>query len=278
VRSEEKGGSQVAADKVPPHASSRTPLSVFITGASSGIGAALARRYSVEGARIGAVARRGEALERLAVELGSTTWVRAGDVGDPAFMRKTAADFCRECEVPDIVVANAGISVGTHGADPDDFAVLERILRTNVLGLAATLAPFATPMRHRGNGKLVGIASMAGWRGLPGAGAYSASKSAAITWLESLRVELRGSGVDVVTICPGYIDTPMTHVNPYRMPFLLGAEDAARRMARAIEGGRSLAVIPWQMRVVSWGLRTLPNWLYDRLAARAPHKPRNLPI
>ncbi|MGB8434891.1 MAG: SDR family NAD(P)-dependent oxidoreductase, partial [Burkholderiales bacterium] len=117
----------------------------------------------------------------------------------------------------------------------------------------------------------------AGWRGLPGAGAYSASKSAAITWLESLRVELHGTGVTVVTICPGYIDTPMTRVNPYRMPFLLSAEVGARRIARAIDAGRSLAVIPWQMRVVSWGLRLLPNWLYDRLFARAPHKPRNLP-
>jgi len=250
---------------------------VFITGASSGLGAALARRYAAEGARIGAVARRADALERLATDLGPATWTRAGDVGDPAFMRQAAADFCRECGVPEVVVANAGISVGTLGGDPDDLAVLERILRTNVLGLAATLAPFVAPMRGRGRGKLVGIASMAGWRGLPGAGAYSASKSAAITWLESLRVELRGSGVAVVTICPGYIDTPMTRVNPYRMPFLLDAEDAARRMVRAIDAGRSLAVIPWQMRVASWGLRALPNWLYDRLTARAPHKPRGLP-
>jgi len=251
--------------------------SVFITGASSGIGAALARRYAAQGASVGLLARRGEMLKHLADELGSTTWFRAGDVGDPAFMQQAAADFCAQHGIPDIVIANAGISVGTHASEPEDLAVLERILRTNVLGLAATLQPFVTPMRERGRGTLVGIASMAGWRGLPGGGAYSASKSAAITWLESLRVELHGSGVKVVTICPGYIDTPMTRVNPYRMPFRLTAEVGARRIARAIDAGRSLAIVPWQMRVASWGLRAAPNWLYDRLAARAPRKPRNLP-
>jgi len=251
--------------------------SVFITGASSGIGAALARRYAARGASLGLVARRGELLGRLADELGSATWFRAGDVGDPAFMRQATSDFCAQCGIPEIVIANAGISVGTHGGAPEDLAVLERTLRTNVLGLAATLQPFVAPMGERGRGTLVGIASMAGWRGLPGGGAYSASKSAAITWLESLRVELRGSGVKVVTICPGYIDTPMTRVNPYRMPFKLTADLGARQIARAIDSGRSLAIVPWQMRIASWGLRAAPNWLYDRLAARAPRKPRNLP-
>ncbi len=250
---------------------------VFITGASSGIGAALARRYAAQGAIVGLVARRIAGLSALAGELGAAAWMRAGDVGDPAFMREAAADFRAAHGLPDIVIACAGISVGTLGAESEDLAVLERTLRTNVLGVAATLQPFVAPMRERGSGTLVGIASMAGWRGLPGAGAYSASKSAVITWLESLRVELRGSGVTVVTICPGFIDTPMTRVNPYRMPFLLAADAGARRIARAIDAGRSLAVIPWQMRVASWGLRMLPNWLYDRIAARAPRKPHNLP-
>jgi len=251
--------------------------SVFITGASGGIGAALARRYAAQGAIVGLVARRGEGLQELAAELGAKAWTCSGDVGDPGFMLHAAADFCAKHGLPDVVVASAGVSIGTLGSEPDDLAVLERVVRTNVFGLAATLQPFVTPMRDRGRGTLVGIASMAGWRGLPGAGAYSASKAAVLTWLESLRVELHGTGVAVVTICPGYIDTPMTRVNPYRMPFLLSADVGARRIARAIDAGRSLAVIPWQMRIVSWGLRLLPNWLYDRLFAHAPRKPRNLP-
>ena len=123
-----------------------------------------------------------------------------------------------------------------------------------------------------------GIASVAGFRGLAGNGAYCASKSAAITWLESLRAELHGSGVSVVCVCPGYIDTAMTRVNRFRMPFLISADDAARRIARAIEGKRRLAVIPWQMALVSVLLRALPGWLYDRIASRAPRKPRDVPV
>jgi short-subunit dehydrogenase len=140
--------------------------------------------------------------------------------------------------------------------------------------MAATFAPFIAPMRQRGQGRLVGIASVAGIRGLPGAGAYSASKAAAFAYLESLRVELLGSGVKVVTIAPGYVATPMTEHNPYPMPFLLTADEAARRFVLAIERGASYTVIPWQMGLVAKGLRLLPNWLYDRLFARAPRKPR----
>ena len=133
-------------------------------------------------------------------------------------------------------------------------------------------------MRAAGRGTLVGIASVAGFRGLPGAGAYSASKAAAITWLESLRIELSGSGVSVVTVCPGYIATPMTQANRYRMPFLLDADEAARRIARAIAAKRRVAVIPWQMALASLALRAMPGWLFERLSARAPRKSRDLPL
>ena len=168
--------------------------------------------------------------------------------------------------------------VGTHGDDPADVAKLRRVLDVNVVGLAATLAAFAPSMRAAKRGTLCGIASVAGIRGLPGAGAYSSSKAAAISWLEALRVELRGSGVSVVTICPGYIDTPMTQVNRFRMPFLLTADEAARRIARAIAAKRRVAVIPWQMALVSVGLRAMPGWLYDRIASRAPRKPKDVPV
>jgi short-subunit dehydrogenase len=152
------------------------------------------------------------------------------------------------------------------------------VLDINVAGLAATFAAFVPAMREAGRGTLAGIASVAGFRGLAGNGAYCASKSAAITWMESLRAELHGSGVSVVCVCPGYIDTPMTRVNRYRMPFLLPADEAARRIARAIAARRRLAVIPWQMALVSIPLRLMPGWLYDRLAARAPRKPRDVAV
>lgn len=253
------------------------PLKVFITGATSGIGAALARHYAAHGASLGLVARRAAELEQLAASLGVSASVHVADVADPVSMRQAATAFIERHGVPDIVIANAGISVGTLGGEESDVPVVERVLRTNVVGLAATVQPFVKPMRERGSGIIVGIASVAGFRGLPGSAAYSASKSAAITWLESLRLELRGSGVAVCTICPGYIDTPMTQVNEYPMPFKLPVDEAARRFARAIARQRACVVIPWQMGIVGFVLRRLPIWLYDRLFAHAPHKRRNLP-
>jgi short-subunit dehydrogenase len=234
---------------------------VVITGASSGIGEALARHYAAQGATLGLISRR-----------------HGIDVTDEAAVRAAAQDFIRRHGVPDLVIANAGISSGTQAGDPGDVAKLKKVLETNVVGLAATLAAFAPAMREAGRGTLVGIASVAGFRGLAGNGAYCASKSAAITWMESLRAELYGSGVAVVCICPGYIDTPMTRVNRFRMPFLLSADEAARRIARAIAAKRRLAVIPWQMALLSLLLRAMPGWLFDRLASRAPRKPRDAPI
>jgi NAD(P)-dependent dehydrogenase (short-subunit alcohol dehydrogenase family) len=202
----------------------------------------------------------------------------AVDVTDVPGLEAAATDFIGRFGAPDLVIANAGVGVGTHGDELADVEKLRRVLDINVAGLAATLAAFAPAMRRVGRGTLAGIASVAGFRGLAGNGAYCASKAAAITWMESLRAELYGSGVSVVCICPGYIDTPMTRVNRYRMPFLLPADEAARRIARAIAARRRLAVIPWQMAAVSVLLRWMPGWLYDRLAARAPRKPRDIAI
>jgi len=227
---------------------------------------------------LGLIARRREPLQALAAELPGRCEIHALDVTDHAALERAAQEFCARHGAPDLVIANAGVSVGTHGDDVSDAARLDRLLHVNVGGLAATLAAFAPAMRAARRGTLCGIASVAGFRGLPGAGAYSASKAAAIRWLEALRVELSASGVAVVTICPGYVDTPMTRVNRYRMPFLLQADEAARRIDRAIRARRRLAVIPWQMALVALALRVLPGWLYDRAFARAPRKPRNLPL
>ena len=251
---------------------------IVITGASAGIGEALARHYAAPDTVIGLIARRREPLQALAAALPGRCEIHVLDVTDGAALERAAREFCTRHGTPDLVIANAGVSIGTHGDDAADVAKLRRVLDVNVVGLAATLAAFAPAMRAAGRGTLCGIASVAGFRGLPGAGAYSASKAAAIKWLEALRAELAGSGVSVVTICPGYIDTPMTQVNRYRMPFLLTAEEAARRFARAIAARRRLVVIPWQMALVSVLLRLAPPWLYDRFAARAPRKPRDLPL
>jgi short-subunit dehydrogenase len=237
----------------------------------------LARHYAAQGATLGLAARRAAQMQDLAASLPTPVSVFALDVADQAALAAAAEHFILRHGVPDIVIANAGISAGTRADLGADIAVLSDILRTNVLGLAATLQPFVAPMRERGNGVLVGIASVAGFRGVPGAGAYSASKSAAITWLEALRVELHGSGVDVVTICPGFIATPLTAFNRKPMPFLLEAPEAARRIARAIGARKRLAIIPWQMRLVFFFLRRMPNWLYDSLFARAPRKRRDRP-
>jgi len=247
---------------------------IVISGASSGIGEALARHYASADTVLGLISRRRS--DGLSLPGESVSY--PVDVTDAGALATAARDFLDRFGPPDLVIANAGVSIGTVGDDIQDVEKLRRVLDVNVAGLAATLAAFAPAMREAGRGTLVGMASVAGFRGLPGAGAYSASKAAAISWLESLRAELRGSGVSVVCICPGYIDTPMTQVNRYRMPFLLPADEAARRIARAIAARRRLAVIPWQMAVVSTILRILPGWLYDRLAARAPRKPRDVSI
>jgi NAD(P)-dependent dehydrogenase (short-subunit alcohol dehydrogenase family) len=252
-------------------------LKVFITGASSGIGEALAVYYAAKGATLGLAARRVEALAALNRRLGGGHACYALDVVDAPALHAAAGDFIARFGAPDIVIANAGVSAGTLSEHEEDLDVFRRVMDTNVFGMAATFAPFIKAMQAAGGARrLVGIASVAGIRGLPGAEAYSASKAAAITYLESLRLEMRPYGIKVVTIAPGYIETPMTAVNPYRMPFLLPVDQAAARFADAIERGISYTVIPWQMGVIAKILRALPNWLYDRLFTSAPRKPRGL--
>jgi short-subunit dehydrogenase len=249
-------------------------MRIVISGASSGIGEALARFYASPETVIALISRR--RVENPALPGKTVSYPL--DVTDTAALAAAAKDFVERFGAPDLVIANAGISIGTVAEELDDVAKLRRVLDVNVVGLAATLAAFAPAMRKAGRGTLAGIASVAGFRGLAGASSYSASKSAAITWLESLRTEMYGSGVSVVCVCPGYIDTPMTQVNRYRMPFIISADDGARRIARAIAARRRLAVIPWQMAAVATLLRLLPGWLYDRVAARAPRKPKDIPI
>lgn len=250
---------------------------VFITGASSGIGQALARRYYDAGWRLALAARRTAEIEQWAQaqRLDAQRYaVYPADVANTDSIVAAGSACIAAQGVPDVVIANAGISIGVDTADRDDIDVIARTFATNNIGLAATFHPFIEGMTQRGTGRLVGIGSVAGIRGLPGHGAYSASKAAVIAYCESLRGELRATGVKVVTICPGYIDTPLTKQNRYSMPFLMEAEDFADRAFRTIEAGSSYRVIPWQMGVVAKLMRVLPNWLYDRALAGRPRKHR----
>jgi NAD(P)-dependent dehydrogenase (short-subunit alcohol dehydrogenase family) len=249
---------------------------LVISGASSGLGLALARHYLERGAIVAAFARRGELLQTLAAEFPGKVFCYALDVRDAAAVQHAASDFIARAGVPDVVIANAGVSVGTLTEHAEDSDVFRHVMDINVLGMVQTFHPFVAAMRAAKHGTLAGIASVAGFRGLPGVGAYSASKAAAISYLESLRVDLHRSGVKVVTICPGYIKTPMTAINPYPMPFMLEVDDAAKRIVRAIERQTAFTVIPWQMGLAGRLLKLLPRWLYDRLFAHAPHKPRGL--
>jgi short-subunit dehydrogenase len=249
----------------------------FITGASSGIGQALAWRYHQAGWRLALAARRTAEIEAWARQQGLAPEryaVYGADVADTASIVAAGQACLARQGVPDAVIANAGISVGVDTAVRADIDVIARTFATNNVGLAATFHPFIEPMARRGSGALVGIASVAGIRGLPGHGAYCSSKAAVISYCESLRGELKSSGVAVVTICPGYIDTPLTKQNRYSMPFLMQPQDFADRAFRAIEAGASYRVIPWQMGVVAKLLRLLPNALFDKAMAGRPRKHR----
>ena len=253
---------------------------IFITGASSGIGQSLALRYGAAGWRLALVARRVDELGAWARAQGwpAERWrVYGADVAQADNIVAAGAACLAAQGLPDVVVANAGISVGMDSAERADLDVMARTFATNNVGMAATFHPFIAAMRARGSGTLVGIASVAAIRGLPGHGAYCASKAGVVSYCESLRGELRGSGVRVVTILPGFIDTPLTRKNRYPMPFLMPAERFAEHALRAIGRGASYCVIPWQMGLVAKLLRLLPNALFDRLLAGRPRKARQSP-
>lgn len=249
-------------------------MNIFITGASSGIGTALTRHYAAQGARLGLVGRSRERMDALVESLSADCTAYVVDVRDAEALRRVAADFIGKYGAPDIVIANAGVSRGTLTEHQEDIAAFHAIFDINVLGMVHTFQPFIAAMKQQGKGSLAGIASVAGLRGLPGAAAYSASKAAAISYLESLRVELAGASISVTTICPGYIKTPMTDVNPYSMPFLMDADAAARKMARAIEKKRRYVILPWQMAILGRFMKLIPARLWDWAMKHAPHKPR----
>lgn len=273
---------------------------IFITGASSGIGQALAheyaKRFSHTGCIIGLAARRSEHLQALAAELRTkykiVCSIYALDVRDIVACKQAADDFMQQYGAPNIVIANAGVSRGTLTEHQEDLAAFQAVMDINVMGMVHTFQPFIqamivaakldvnnnvklNPSNHTKTAQLVGIASVAGIRGLPGAGAYSASKAAAISYLEALRVEMAAHHIAVTTIAPSYIRTPMTDVNQYKMPFLMDVDIAANKFVHAIEAKRRFVVIPWQMGLVARLMRFIPPFLWDWAMKNAPHKQRD---
>ncbi|MBH9553615.1 SDR family oxidoreductase [Inhella gelatinilytica] len=250
---------------------------VFITGASSGIGQALALRYYQAGWRLALLARRTEVVTTWAQAEGldAARWaVYEADVVDAQALQTAAAHCVTTQGLPDTVIASAGVSIGVDTALAEDLPVFKQVLDTNLYGTAVSFQPFIEPMRRRGSGRLVGVASVAAIRGLAGHGAYCASKAGVVSYCEALRLECRGSGVQVVTLVPGYVDTPLTRVNSYSMPFLMPASVFADRAFKSIESGCSYRVIPWQMGWVAKLMRVLPNPLFDRLFSGRGRKPR----
>ena len=269
-------------------------MNIFITGASSGIGNALAHEYakrnrmtsvnnsSASRMVIGLAARRIKALELLAAELQNqyniTCAIYPLDVRNATALEAAAQDFMQQHGTPDIVIANAGVSRGTLTEDKDDIKAIQAIFDINVMGMMHTFQPFIAAMKQaaaKGEvAQLVGVASVAGIRVIPGSGAYSASKAAVISYCESLRTEMQHFNIAVSTIAPGYIRTPMTELNQYKMPFLMDADVFAYKFANAVAAKRRFCVIPWQMGIIARLMRLIPPFLWDFAMKKAPHKKR----
>lgn len=242
---------------------------VLITGASSGIGRALAVGLGARGARVGLFARREEVLLEVAKEVegaGGRALVLAGDVRSAADVERAAVRMREHWGQIDVLVANSGIGV-VAPASQLKASVAADVITVNTIGVVNSVAAVLPDMLARRSGQLVVISSLAAFRGMPKSAAYSASKAAVSTFFESLRVDLRGSGVDVTTIHPGFIRTPLTAGRKGKLLFLMELKDATPRIIRAIERRRRTYAFPWQLANIVRLIRWMPDALYDRLAA-----------
>lgn len=234
----------------------------LVTGASSGIGWELARQLAARGCQVGLVARRAAPLRELQSQLGpAASAVATADVGDRAQVEAAFQTVRAQLGPIDLVIANAGVGKPTF-LDPVNMAEVEEMIRINLMGAVYTLSAALPEMLARKSGHLVAISSLAGHRGLPGESAYCASKAAVNTYLDGLRIHLRGSGIRVTTVCPGFVKTPMTaETDPTHMPGLMTADAAARKIVRAIERGAKVYNFPWRLSMMV----KLSRWLPDRL-------------
>lgn len=246
---------------------------VVISGASSGLGAALAEEYAGRGVVLGLLGRDAERLEEVrarCVTLGAQVQAGQVDVTDADAMTQWLQDFDAQYPV-DLVIANAGISAGTGGTS-EMAEVTRKLFATNVDGVFNTVLPLVPAMAKRGKGQVAIISSLAGIRGLPSAPAYSASKAAVRFWGEGLRGQLGKQGIGVSVVCPGYIRTPLTDVNTFPMPFIMPASKAAEIIRRGLQKNRSRIAFPLPLYIPLWFLSCLSPWLTDRFFASLPEK------
>ena len=241
---------------------------MLITGASSGIGYGLASEVARRGARLGLIARRAEVLDQLVSEIGaSKAYPIVADVRDAALIKSGIDRFIADVGPIDVLIANAGVGNTTKAPQIDPEAV-RPVLETNVLGVVNCLAPVLPQMVQRRSGQVVAISSLAAYRGLPVSAAYCASKAALSSFMESVRLDLRNTGVDVSIIHPGFIKTPLTAGRHANMPYIMELDDAVIKMVRAIEKKKKSYAFPWQLASVVRLAMIMPNFMYDFIAAR----------
>ena len=248
---------------------------VFLTGASSGIGAGLAIALARKGATLGLLARREDMLAALAAEcesVGGRPRVFPCDVVNHQGLAAAADEFRREFGHVDVMIANAGIGGNDEATRSYDPEAVKKLIDINVLGAVNAVHAVAPHMLERGSGHLVGISSLAGFRGLPKSAAYSASKAAMTAFFESVRLDVKRRGIDVTIIQPGFIRTPLTEGRTHNMPFLMELDDAIPHFVRAIEKRKNFAAFPWQLATVVRSGKFMPSWIYDRIAGRARYR------
>lgn len=241
----------------------------LITGASSGIGQALARQLAAAGCRVGLLARRGSLLQALAEEIsvagGTAAWISA-DVSQREQVLASARDLAGKLGPIDLLIANAGMGSPTR-LTPFNTEEQEQVIRVNFLGVIYAIEAVLPGMLERGRGHLAAVSSLAAYKGLPGEAAYCASKAALHSYLEALRIQLRGKGVTVTTLCPGFVATPMTADHPFKMPWLLSADEAARRILLALKRRQKVVDFPWQLALLMKLARWVPDWIVARIVA-----------
>jgi short-subunit dehydrogenase len=238
-----------------------------ITGASSGIGRELAKVLAAEGCKVGLIARRKEQLDALADQIrksGGTAEIAAADVGDRAQIQGATAEIRRQLGPIDLLIANAGVGMPTL-LDPVNIADVERMIRVNLLGTIYAIEAALPEMLQRRKGHLAAVSSLSAYKGLPGESGYCSSKAAVNSYMEGLRIHLRDKGIAVTTICPGFVRTPMTEINKFHMPWLLEADEAARRIVRALARRRKVYNFPWQTTLLMKLTRWLPDWVLFRM-------------